>query len=598
MASGATLGGTGTIVGPVTIQNGGLLAPGDSPGTLTVGTLTLHSGSILNYQLGTPNLAGVVSDLVNVNGNLTLAGTLNVSNAGGFGSGVYRLLNYTGSLTNDGLSLNRVPAGFTPADFVVQTVLSGQVNLMVSSSGFATQFWDGTQTVADGIVHGGAGTWDNATSNWTNANATANTSWQNGFAVFEGTARTVTLGAKIRFSGMQFLTDGYTILAPGSQTLIGAPATTIRVDQGVSATIAAPIVDGSSPAALTKTDLGTLILNGTNTYSGGTTIAAGRLQIGNGGTTGSIVGNVTDNGVLVFDRSNNVPFGGAISGTGSLVQAGSGTLILTGANSYAGGSTISAGTLQIGDGATSGSLTGSVTDNGTLVFSRSDTMNFAGTVSGSGNFQQSGTTILTANNNYTGGTAINAGTLQLGNGGTTGGVQGDVLNNGSLVFDRGNGVTFAGIISGSGNLVQTGSGTLILTADNTFSGGTNIASGSTLQLGNGGTSGSVTGNIVDNGTLIFNRSSTLAFGGVISGTGSLQQDGSGTTTLSGANTYSGGTILNAGTLTVNNAQALGLGNVVVNGGILRADPQPINVKANYTQSAAGTLQLPPVNTIP
>ena len=82
VASGATLGGAGTIGGPVTIQNGGILAPGDSPGTLTVGTLTLNSGSISNYQLGTPNeVGGGVNDLVKVNGNLTLAGTLNVTNA-------------------------------------------------------------------------------------------------------------------------------------------------------------------------------------------------------------------------------------------------------------------------------------------------------------------------------------------------------------------------------------------------------------------------------------------------------------------------------------------------------------------------------------
>ena len=65
-------------------------------------------------------------------------------------------------------------------------------------------------------------------------------------------------------------------------------------------------------------------------------------------------------------------FGGVISGTGSLVQLGSGALTLTGNNTYSGGTTISAGTLQIGNGGTSGSITGNVTDNGTLAFDRSD----------------------------------------------------------------------------------------------------------------------------------------------------------------------------------------------------------------------------------
>src|SRR5258705_9506946 len=95
-------------------------------------------------------------------------------------------------------------------------------------------------------------------------------------------------------------------------------------------------------------------LTGTNTYSGGTTISAGTLQVGNGGTTGSITGDVTDNGVLAFDRSDSVTFAGAISGTGSVTQIGTGTTILTGTNTYSGGTTISAGTLQIGTGTTPG----------------------------------------------------------------------------------------------------------------------------------------------------------------------------------------------------------------------------------------------------
>jgi outer membrane autotransporter protein len=87
-------------------------------------------------------------------------------------------------------------------------------------------------------------------------------------------------------------------------------------------------------------------------------------------------------------------------------------------------------------------------------------------------------------------------------------------------------------------------------------------------------------------------SGMIADGGGNGGTGgSLVKVGTGTLTLSGANTYTGGTTLNAGTIVVNNAQALGLGNVTVNGGVLTAEPQPINVKGNYTQGTDGTLQL-------
>ena len=119
-------------------------------------------------------------------------------------------------------------------------------------------------------------------------------------------------------------------------------------------------MDGSNPAAITKTDLGTLILTGTNTYTGGTTIAQGTLQIGNGGTTGSIVANVTDKASLVFDRSDGVTFSGTVSGTGSLTQGGGGTLTLTGLDIYTGGTTINAGTLQLGNLSTTGSIVGAV----------------------------------------------------------------------------------------------------------------------------------------------------------------------------------------------------------------------------------------------
>lgn len=124
---------------------------------------------------------------------------------------------------------------------------------------------------------------------------------------------------------------------------------------------------------------------------------------------------------------------------------------------------------------------------------------------------------------------------------------------------------------------MSGSGILILTGANTYGGGTAISIGSTLQLGNGGTTGSIAGIVVDNGLLVFSRSDNVSFGGVISGKGSVEQTGSGTTILSGTNSYSGGTTINAGALTVNNPQALGLSNVVVNGGMLNTVSQPIKV---------------------
>jgi outer membrane autotransporter protein len=111
----------------------------------------------------------------------------------------------------------------------------------------------------------------------------------------------------------------------------------------------------------------------------------------------------------------------------------------------------------------------------------------------------------------------------------------------------------------------------------------NVTPEGTLQLNSGGS----VGDLVNNGSLIFAGTGTVNFSSVISGI----QNGTGTTILSGRNTYSGGTIIDLGTLLVNNAQALGTGDVLVNGGVLGADPQPINVLGNYTQNAGGILRL-------
>ena len=125
---------------------------------------------------------------------------------------------------------------------------------------------------------------------------------------------------------------------------------------------------------------------------------------------------------------------------------------------------------------------------------------------------------------------------------------------GWLVFSHNaSNYVFAPTVSGTGELKHFG-GTTILTATNTHSGGTTIEGG-TLQLGNGGTVGSIVGDVVNRGTLVFNRSNALIFGGAISDTGDVEQNGDGTTTLTGINTYTGTTTVNAGTLLVNGSIA-------------------------------------------
>jgi autotransporter-associated beta strand protein len=168
---------------------------------------------------------------------------------------------------------------------------------------------------------------------------------------------------------------------------------------------------------------------------------------------------------LAFNRNNTETFEGTINGIGSLQQNGIGTTILANDNNYSGGTTISAGTLQVGNAGSTGSVgSGPILDNSALVFHRSDTVLVPGTITGIGSLEQRGaaggsTVVLTGENTYSGGTTISAGTLQLGNGGPTGSIINNVVNDGTLAFNRSDVVTFPGVISATGNLVQIGSGT-------------------------------------------------------------------------------------------------------------------------------------------
>jgi fibronectin-binding autotransporter adhesin len=135
--SGASLGGSGTV-GALTVLNGATLAPGNSPGTLTVGgTLGLENLSILSFELNPTDttVGGGINDLITGVTGLTLDGLLNVTactgSFAGVTSGTWRLFDYSGSLTNNNLTLNTMPALDYGYSWFLDTATANQVNLTI-----------------------------------------------------------------------------------------------------------------------------------------------------------------------------------------------------------------------------------------------------------------------------------------------------------------------------------------------------------------------------------------------------------------------------------------------------------------------------------
>lgn len=484
--SGGSLGGSGTIAGAVEVLAGGTLS-GTSGQTLTIGgDLTLSSGAVVDVSLGSAGGAALFS----VGGDLTLAGTLNVEDAGGFGPGIYNIIDYAGALTDNGLALGTLPSG---TNATLQTVVSNEVNLVVTSvsGGSSILFWNGSTLAANGQINGGSGTWSANPTNWTDANGATAYSWSSAFAVFQNNPGTVTVSnadGGISVTGMQFVDDGWRIEGESVELAGSGGVTTIRVGDGSSAgaaTTATIASDLTGASTLRKTDLGTLVLTGDNDYDGGTEVVAGTLV----GNTRSIRGDIANAGTVVFDQASDDSYSGTISGyggvQGQMVKRGSGMLTLTGLSDL--DWTVEAGWL----------------------------------VSQTGLFQVA--------------VSVDAGA--------------------TFSFDQSTSGIYAGTISGNGGLAITGGGTVILTGDNTHTGGTTIASGSTLQIGNGGNSGLITGAVDTAGTLAFNRSDSYTFAGQITGAGDIRQVGGGTTILSGVNTagsqFTGSVSIESGILLVN-----------------------------------------------
>jgi autotransporter-associated beta strand protein len=324
-----------------------------------------------------------------------------------------------------------------------------------------------------------------------------------------------------------FLRSGASLIFNNSNQNITI-GTNIASDQGVG---------GGTGGGLTMSGSKILTLSSvTNTYSGGTTINAGTINvsadaslgqlgqtitIGAGtlqaGATFSSPRPITLSGAASIDsQGNTLTLSGIISGAGSLTKVGTGTLILSGVNSYGGGTTITAGTISAAADSAFGAAAGAVSiGNATLRWTNSltsarsftltstatidpqaNTVTMSGNIGGAGSLTKAsgGTLILTGTNSYNG-AVVSAGTLQ----GNTSSLKGNIQNNGTLIFNQTFQGTYSGALSGNGPLTVQGGGLLAMTGNSSAFTGTTLVTSGTLQVD--GSMASSTMDIAAAGTL-------------------------------------------------------------------------------------------------
>jgi autotransporter-associated beta strand protein/T5SS/PEP-CTERM-associated repeat protein len=553
-----------------------------STGSATLSGGTWNNTSDLNIGFGGVGTLSLSGGVLNVNIDQTGAGVFIGKYSGATGTAIVS----SGTWTTTG--------GITVGDYG-----SGRLTI---NGGRVTSAWTsiGSNVASSGVVTVTGGT------------------WTSGFNLGDhGTG-------VLNVSGGYVLSDnpsiGWSVEGNGAATITGGTlATTSEFNVGASGT-GSLTIGGSGVVSVA----GTLrrFSKGTINLSPG-----GTLQIGTGGTTGVLgVSSLTNNGTLVFNRSDASTYSGVLSGTGTLVKLGAGTLNLT--NTSAAPNTVvldlttnvSSGDLQASSGGAElrvGNTSGGVLNvNGGRVSDAVGWLGYNSGVSGSATVSsgtwsntydlkvgESGIGVLNVNggkvtNTYgwlgrnagslgtatvSSGTWENSNDLNVANG-TLNVTGGSVTNyHGNLGYyanTSGSATVSSGTWANSGNLTvgTSGTGTLTMSGGLVTVGGTlsrgaygtiNLSAGGTLQIGTGGTTGVLAANLTNNGTLVFNRADASTYSGSIGGAGRLAKEGAGTLVLTGTSTYTAGTRLSGGILRAENDKSLGSGQIMITGSAVR-----------------------------
>jgi autotransporter-associated beta strand protein len=643
VANGATFGGTGTVTHNVTWQSGAIVSLTQGSPLTVSGTATLNNNAVL-VNAGSPLTTGVYT-LFTPTGGFTGGSTVNATPAPGsaIAIGYVGIVSISGSI----IQLSVVPAAWSDANHATDDYWSDALNWsgpVPQNAGDTANFngsGAGNPVILD--ANKSVGTINFGSAPYVISTSTGKILTLDNSGLGATVTATAGTGTQNQITTPVNLNDNATVAVSGSDAL----------------TISGAIANTSAAKTLTVNGAGTTILPNANTYgpassgSTGTILSGGgTLQVGNNASLGAGDVSVTGSSTLqsgaggltipnkvvvagsqtatVDNNGNTFTLGGVVSGTtGNLTATGSGTVSLNQVETYGGNTTISAGTLKItGSGQLgSGSYAGNIANSGTLDYNSSASQTLSGIISLGGTVVQdgSGTLTLSVPNTFTGGVNLNGGILNL-NATETPGTSGPLGASGTISFGGGTlqytatdtadysarfstaasqaykidtgsqSIAFAtALTSSGGSLTKLGTGTLTLSAPNTFTGGVNLNAG-VLNLNateTPGTSGPLgaSGTIsFGGGTLQYTATDTADYSarfsmaasqaykidtgsqsvtfatGLTSSGGALTKLGTGTLTLSAPNTFAGGVNLNAGILNVDAAVTLGASGTIAFGG--------------------------------